>query len=262
MVRNSRVEFFDDIQRPLIALGNDFPSGHKVLPHSHRRHQLLYGASGTVVVGTVAGTWMIPPQHGMWIPSGVVHDVLMRGDVATHSLYLEPNALDGVPKTCQVVSISPFMRNLMMEAVDLPVEYDPESRAGALMTLIQHELRQLPERPLALPLPIHAGLMARCQTFLTQPTPHEHIDAWSADLGLSRRAFTRLFRSETGLSFVAWRQQACLLTALPRLIAGEPVTLVALDLGYDNPAAFTAMFKRSLGLSPRHYFKQYAHPGG
>ena len=73
---------------------------------------------------------------------------------------------------------------------------------------------------------------------------------------MSRRAFTRLFRPETGTSFVAWRQQACLLAALPRLIAGEPVTLVALDLGYDNPAAFTAMFKRSLGLSPRHYLKQ------
>jgi len=31
---------------------------------------------------------------------------------------------------------------------------------------------------------------------------------------------------------------------------------VAYNLGYENPAAFTAMFKRSLGLSPRHYLKQ------
>ncbi|HYP63065.1 MAG TPA: helix-turn-helix domain-containing protein [Acidocella sp.] len=73
---------------------------------------------------------------------------------------------------------------------------------------------------------------------------------------MSRRAFTRLFRHETGMSFAPWRQQACLLAALPRLIAREPVTLVALDLGYDNPAAFTAMFKRALGLSPRNYLKQ------
>ena len=32
---------------------------------------------------------------------------------------------------------------------------------------------------------------------------------------MSRRAFTRLFRRETGMSFMAWRQQACLLCALP-----------------------------------------------
>lgn len=33
------------------------------------------------------------------------------------------------------------MRGLMLEAVDLPVDYDPDSRAGALMALLQHEIR-------------------------------------------------------------------------------------------------------------------------
>jgi AraC-like DNA-binding protein len=41
---------------------------------------------------------------------------------------------------------------------------------------------------------------------------------------------------------------------LPRLARGESVTSVALDLGYDSVAAFTTMFKRMLGASPRHYF--------
>jgi AraC-like DNA-binding protein len=70
---------------------------------------------------------------------------------------------------------------------------------------------------------------------------------------MSRRNFTRMFRQETGLSFVEWRQQACLVAALPRLGAGETVTSVAMALGYDNPAAFTAMFKRLLGVPPRRY---------
>jgi AraC-like DNA-binding protein len=55
------------------------------------------------------------------------------------------------------------------------------------------------------------------------------------------------------MSFQVWRQQACLLTALPRLAAGEPVTTIALDLGYDSPAAFTTMFKRLVGISPSRY---------
>jgi AraC-like DNA-binding protein len=73
---------------------------------------------------------------------------------------------------------------------------------------------------------------------------------------MSRRSFTRLFRQETGLSFVEWRQQACTVAALPRLAAREPITNIAMDLGYDNPAAFTAMFKRMLGSSPRAYLGQ------
>ena len=232
MVRNAQVEFYEDVQRPLIALGNDFPDGHIVLPHKHRRHQLLSGDGGSILVNTGSGSWVIPPGRGVWIPAGTVHEVRLLGTVSLRSLYLEPGTI-AMPRNCVVVGLSPFMYGLMQEAIDLPVEYDPESRAGALMTLIQHELAQLPILPLALPMPAQPTLAARCRAFLT-----------------------RAFRRETGMSFAAWRQQACLLAALPRLAAGTPVTLVALDLGYDNPAAFTAMFKRTLGLSPRNYFKR------
>ena len=72
-------------------------------------------------------------------------------------------------------------------------------------------------------------------------------------LGIGRRSFTRAFRRETGMSFAEWRQQACLLIALPRLAAGEAVTSIALDLGYDSSAAFATMFKRRLGIPPSHY---------
>jgi AraC-like DNA-binding protein len=256
MVRNSQIEAFDSVPRPVIALGNNYPDGHLIPPHHHRRGQLLYGASGVVMVATAQGSWVMPPQRGMWIPGGIVHEVRMLGAVATHSLYLEKGVAVGMPDCCQVVGISPFMRSLMAEAVDLPVEYDPDSRAEALMVLIQHEMRQLPVLPLSLPFPTHGVLADRCREFLANPTPHETIDMWSEALGMSRRAFTRLFRRETGLSFATWRQQACLAAALPRLVANEPVTEVAIDLGYDNPAAFTTMFKRALGASPRAYLKQ------
>lgn len=257
MVRNTRVENFDHIPRPVIALSNDFPDGHVIPPHCHRRGQLLFGASGAVMVSTDQGTWVVPPERGIWIPGGTWHQVLMLGAVNTRSLYLEPGTLE-MPARCQVVGISPFMRGLMREAVDLPVDYDPDSRAGALMVLLQHEMRQLPVLPLALPIPAHAGLAAHCRRFLEHPNPHETIDDWCASLSMSRRAFTRLFRRETALSFVAWRQQACLFAALPRLVAGEAVTSVALDLGYNNPASFTTMFKRALGASPVQYLRHIA----
>ena len=32
------------------------------------------------------------------------------------------------------------------------------------------------------------------------------------------------------------------------------MTLVAQDLGYDSPSAFTAMFRRALGETPSRYF--------
>jgi AraC-like DNA-binding protein len=158
-----------------------------------------------------------------------------------------------MPAHCQVIGISPFMRSLITEAIDLPHEYEPGSRADAIMGLIQQEMPQLPVLPLSLQYPTREPLAERCRRFVEQPSIHDTINDWSTELGMSRRAFTRLFRRETGLSFQAWRQQACLLCAMPRLAAGEAVTTVAIDLGYENPAAFTLMFKRAFGSPPLTY---------
>jgi AraC-like DNA-binding protein len=57
------------------------------------------------------------------------------------------------------------------------------------------------------------------------------------------------------MTFGRWRQQLRLLTALERLSLGEPVTRVALDLGYASPSAFSAMFHRALGTTPSAYFR-------
>lgn len=256
MVRNVELSAVDGVARPLIAMGRQYPDGYVVADHQHRRAQLIFGGTGVLALATPRGTWVMPPQRGMWIPAGVVHGVRMLGVVSTESIYVEPAAAHGMPNHCQVVGISPFLRSLIAQALDIPPEYDPDSHAGALMALIQHEMRRLPELPLSLPFPAHPRLAGRCRQFLLRPAVHETIEQWMKPIGLSRRAFTRLFRRETGLSFVEWRQQACLMAALPRLVAGEPVTSVALDLGYDNPAAFTTMFKRSLGSSPKNYLKQ------
>ncbi|PTB96187.1 AraC family transcriptional regulator, partial [Thalassospira xiamenensis] len=167
------------------------------------------------------------------------------------SLYLRPDRLGATDNQCKVVGISSLMRHLLIEAVAVPPEYDMAGRDGVLMALIEHEIKRLPVLPLSLPLPEQAALREKCRAFLASPTPHETIDDWCYHLGMSRRSFTRQFRKETGSSFVEWRQQACILAALPRLAAGEAVTTIAIDLGYDNPAAFSNMFKRILGASPR-----------
>ena len=35
--------------------------------------------------------------------------------------------------------------------------------------------------------------------------------------------------------------------------AGQPVTSIAMDLGYDNVGAFIAMFRKVIGVTPGHY---------
>lgn len=244
-----------EIRRPVVARGIDYPDHAEVAPHSHARAQLFYAARGAVLVETDQGAWMMPPKHGLWIPPGVKHQVRMLGRVQMRSLYFAPAAVSAMPRTCEVLGMSPLMRQLLDEAVTLPAEYDVLGRDGLVMALIQAELPRLPVLPLSLPLPDDPALAARARAFLTAPTPHDTIDDWARALGMSRRSFTRHFRAETGLSFVAWRQQASVMAALPQLAAGRDVTGVAFDLGYANPAAFSAMFARTLGAPPRAYLE-------
>lgn len=196
---------------------------------------------------------MAPPERAIWTPGGCSHAVRMVGTVSTRSVLIEPESAGWLGPHNKVIQISPLLRSLLEAACDVPLEYDPEGRDGMLMSLLLAELSRAPTVPLAVPFPKKAELARKCQAFLETPRPHDTIDLWCDELGMGRRAFTRLFRKETGLSFGAWRQQACLLVALPRLAAGESVTSIALDLGYESPAAFTTMVKRLIGVAPSRY---------
>ncbi len=45
-----------------------------------------------------------------------------------------------------------------------------------------------------------------------------------------------------------------LMEALTRLALGESVLAVSLELGYESQSAFSAMFRRILGVAPSDYF--------
>jgi len=253
-VRNARPAEYDGTPRPVVVICNDFAAGHVIPPHHHRRSQLVYGASGTMMVETKRGRWIVPADSAAWIPGGVEHNLRMVSAVTTVTLWVEPTVDLGLPDNCQVVEISALMRSLLTAAIEVEPEYEAGGRDGHLMALLLHELKRLPTLQLCLHFPRHEKLAERCRDFMQQPKPHDTIESWSAALNMSRRTFTRLFKKETGLSFALWRQQASLFAALPRLAAGESITSVAFELGYESPAAFTTMFKRLQGVPPSRYF--------
>jgi AraC-like DNA-binding protein/mannose-6-phosphate isomerase-like protein (cupin superfamily) len=251
-VRNIPVAEVDSIDRPVLAIGTDYPPEHVLPAHRHRRAQFLYGATGVMRVQTEDGEWTVPPHRAVLIPAGTDHRVVMTG-VSTRSLYLEPSAVAWFPGRCQVVEVSPLLRELLLTAVDLDPRYSPHSRDAAVFALVLHELRRLVPLPLDLPLPGHEGLRRMCEEFLGAPDVHDPPARWAGRLHVSERTVHRLFRAETGMSFARWRQRACVLHALPLLARGEPVTRVATGLGYESPSAFSTMFLRVLGSSPRDY---------
>lgn len=237
-----------------VAFAHRFDRDEHVPEHQHSRSQLLHPITGVVTVSTSAGRWMVPPDHALWIPAGVRHAVDTIGRVEMHSAYVKPDAIPGLPTHLHVTGMTRLMRSLLAETVRIGPEAS-DIRAQLIQEALLHEIPMLPERPLGLPFPRSARLSGLCHGFVAQPSARLEIDDWADTAGMSRRTFTRIFRQQTGLSLSAWRQQACVMAALPRLSAGEAVTAVAMDLGYDSMPAFTTMFSRVMGAPPKAYFK-------
>lgn len=248
-----RIAMLENMGGPVIALPTKYPDGYFVPRHSHSRAQLLCASQGVVLVTTDAGRWMIPGDHAMWIPAGVKHSVEIVGDVFMRSIYIALDAISGVPDYLHVVGLTDLMRCLIIDATSVDSIPEPGSRDALVIDLILKDLHALPQRPLGLPFPADIRLQKLCREFVTKPSARATIDEWADRMAMSRRSFTRHFQRETGVSLSVWRQQACLFAAVPRLTEGEAVTSVALDLGYDSVSAFTTMFRRMLGVSPKFY---------
>jgi AraC-like DNA-binding protein len=77
------------------------------------------------------------------------------------------------------------------------------------------------------------------------------LDRAAADLGMSRRSFTRLFRAVTGYSFAEYVERvrteyACRL--LRETTRG--ILSIAFECGYEDLSSFYRAFKRHVGVAP------------
>jgi AraC-like DNA-binding protein len=77
------------------------------------------------------------------------------------------------------------------------------------------------------------------------------LEEMAAFVDLSPWQLLRRFRNHCGLPPQQWLTQLRLERALPRVLAGQSLSAVALDLGFYDQAHFSRLFRRTYGASPR-----------
>lgn len=241
------------LNQPVVARSTSYPNRHHIKPHWHARAQFVFAVVGTMTVRTARHAWIVPPSRALWVPSHTVHEIQMSGIVEMRSLYVHDLHAAGMPETCAVLSVTPLLRELVVRAVTLPADYDENGDDGLLIRLLLAEIRRLPPCGLDLPLPDSPDLVALCEGMLADLAARRPCRSGVERIGVSSRTLYRRFLRETGITFARWKQQARLLESIRRLAAGAPVTIVALDLGYESPGAFTVMFRRVLGVAPSRF---------
>lgn len=246
---------FHDLPRLLVAMENSCPAGSSTGWHSHPRGQLLYAIKGVMIVHSDAGSWVVPPSRALWMVAGLRHNVIMSGDVEMRTAYIDAAAAPGVPAQTCVISVTPLLRELLVEAVHIPLDRDLCARDERLVRLLIDELGVSSAIALHLPMPADPRLKTLCQCLIEQPAGASSARAWAHTLGMGERTLHRLFSRETGMTFARWREQARLLSALRQLAEGRKGIEVALNCGYASQSAFSAMFRRHFGVSPSSFYR-------
>lgn len=240
---------------PVAGIAVDYPAGSRIPPHRHGRAQLLYAVKGVLTVMAGNGRWIVPPHRGVWLCAGAEHAVEMRGAAQMRSLFIDPRAVADLPAENGVISISPLLRELIVAATRLPLDYRPDSRAGRLMHCLLDELAAVPRLPFYLPWPNDPRIAGVCTMLIEAPDAPVTAEAWARQLATSSKTFHRRFLDATGVPFGRWRQHARLLHSLEDLAQGLPVLEVAFRHGYDNQSAYAAAFKRQFGMPPSRFYR-------
>lgn len=246
----------DQAPRPVAAMAKSCEDGEHIPLHIHQRGQLLHAVSGIMRVETLDAAWIIPPARALWLPPAMPHSVTMRSRIEMRTIYIDASACAALPTRATLVEVGGLLRELILAALEEPVDYDENGRGGLIANLILRELADLHGRPLDLPMPRDDRALRVARALLEQPDSEFDLDRWAQHAGGSRRTLARLFRSETGLSFAEWRARLRAMEGLARLSSGASVAAAADAVGYSSPSAFSAMVRRNLGGAPRSLARQ------
>jgi AraC-like DNA-binding protein/quercetin dioxygenase-like cupin family protein len=242
-------------EHPIRVRSRPMPSGVRIALHTHPWAQVAYTSRGVLRVATVDSTWMVPPSRAIWVPPNVTHEVVIVEDAFMRTLYVDASVVPAGLGACRVVEVSPLLREVIAALDDASIS---RSRERLLGTLALDEIIRSQPLPLSVPMPNEKRLRALCDAVLADPSTSD-LERWSSEAGASTRTIARLFRRELGVSFSQWRQQAVLARAIPLLSQGRPLAQVARELGYQSQSAFSAMFRRAFGESPREFFARDRH---
>jgi AraC-like DNA-binding protein len=233
-----------------------YGDGSRLHRHDHPWGQLAFCNSGVMRVIGDAAAWLSPPTRAIWLPAGVAHEIVMKGEVATRFLYICPELAAPLPTQPEVLEVAPLLHELILHILKIRMLHPAKPVEDRLARLLIDLLVQARRLDLVLPLPTDRRALALAERLQETPADPASLSDLARRAGASLRTLQRLFPAETGLTLEAWRQKARLIWSITRLSAGASVSTAAFDCGYESPSAFITAFKRQFGVTPGRFQTQ------
>ncbi len=176
----------------------------------HREAQLVYAARGTMQVTTPKGRWLVPPDRAVWVPARLEHAIDVLADIEMRTLYFDLAWLRRETRSESlesefVVRVSRLLHETILALFD---GRNSPDRTELLVRLAVLELHHAEDSTTFIPLPHEPRCRRAADIVLGDPTAAHEIETLARAVGTSARTLSRLFSSETQLSFKSWCQRA------------------------------------------------------
>ena len=238
-------------------VARNYRKGVRLDPHMHREAQLVYAAKGTMQVTTPKGRWLVPPDRAVWVPARLEHSIDVLADIEMRTLYFDLAWLKREKRNAGltaefVVRVSPLLHQAILALFDGRTSRE---RTALLIRLAMLELQEAEDPATFIPLPHEPRCRRAADLVLKAPAAGHEIEALARKVGTSARTLSRLFASETQLSFKSWCQRARIAAAIERLSMSKNVSVkkLAADLGYASVPAFSHAFRQVTGRTPTEF---------
>lgn len=212
-----------------------------------------------------------PTPCAVVVPPGAIHAFRFRPGTLGHVLTFAERGLSRAAAEREALVESLFVRPAVIDLSDRPVV---RRRLGRLLDEIGEEFHAsepgrmvlldwlvsavltLLARTSAAPLrdvaPLEGDLFARFRALVERThVEHRPIGWYAAALGVGESTLDRAARAVAGTSAFEVVQERLALEARRRLVyIAAPVSRLAYELGFEDPAYFWRFFKRRTGLTP------------
>ncbi len=162
------------------------------------------------------------------------------GSTEAYCLFVDQHAAAGLPQNCCTLSVSPLLRELLLQASTFEPLYDEQGAEGRLTAAAGPAGGRAVEN---LHLPVSDDAHSAAEGMLSSPADKSTLGQWAQRIGMSERSLSRTLQQQMGMSFGHWRRQLHVMLALQRLTQGERTDGGA-GSGLQAPAASSPCSER------------------
>ncbi|HWM26885.1 MAG TPA: helix-turn-helix domain-containing protein [Woeseiaceae bacterium] len=149
--------------------------------------------------------------------------------------------------------------DLALYLIARTVSLDEAVKVARVNLIDWHHSGQQPFARLARTRQVEDAVITRCQTWIAENYDQSNpVTAMVRLSGLAERSFKRRFQLATGMSPLEYVHALRLEEAKQMLETGElPFEAIANEVGYEDAAFFSRLFRRKVSLTPAQYRRRF-----